>query len=265
MTDRRITPEPALVQMNEAGRICAPIVDLLRSIEGPRDRQLLFGDEVNVLNRTDDHALVRAAKDGYCGWVACSTIAAPRPASHRVSALATHAYAGPDFKSTDQVLLSFGSKIKALSQAGRFIETEIGFVPEQHLTPSDELATDPAEVAALFLGTPYLWGGNGCSGIDCSGLIQAACLACGLPCPGDSDLQERIVGTVLDEATPIRRNDLIFWKGHVALVTDATMLIHANANDMAVAYEPIEQAITRIIAQGDGAPTSRKRLPAVDA
>ena len=49
------------------------------------------------------------------------------------------------------------------------------------------------------------------------------------------------------------------------MVVDDLTLIHANACDMAVAYEPVEKAITRIQAQGDGPPTSRKRLPVTTA
>jgi len=260
MTDRRVTPDPALVKLNEAGSIGLPVVDLLRSIDGPRERQLLFGDDINILNRMDDHALVCAAKDGYCGWVMSKAIAAPCTPSHRVAARSTHAYAAADFKSPDTALLSYGSRLTALSQHGRFVKTALGFIPAQHLQPCDTIAVDPAEVAALFLGTPYLWGGNSSMGIDCSGLVQVACLACGLACPGDSDQQEHVMGISLEDDMPLRRNDLVFWKGHVAIVTDDSTLIHANAHDMAVAYEPIVQAIQRIEAQGDGLPTTRKRL-----
>jgi cell wall-associated NlpC family hydrolase len=157
--------------------------------------------------------------------------------------------------------LSFGSKLAALSETATFIETEIGHIPRQHVHRIDTLATDPAAAAEVFLGTPYLWGGNSAWGIDCSGLIQAACLACGIPCPGDSDQQAEQLGDTLPSDTPFERNDLLFWTGHVALVFDTTTLIHANAGHMAVAFEPITKAIDRIITQGDGPPTLHKRLP----
>ncbi len=157
--------------------------------------------------------------------------------------------------------MSFGAACTALSETPTFIETALGFVPRQHVRTSDTVATDPAAIAALFLGAPYLWGGNSHLGIDCSGLVQAACLACGIPCPADSDQQAEGVGTPLPEDTPLQRNDLIFWDGHVALVTDAMTLIHANAGHMAVVYESVSEAIVRIETQGDGKPTHFKRLP----
>ena len=83
--------------------------------------------------------------------------------------------------------------------------------------------TDPVAVAELFLGTPYLWGGNSRAGIDCSGLVQAALLACGIACPGDSDLQAAIRRHArLSRSSRSARGDLIFWKGHVAMVADPT-------------------------------------------
>jgi cell wall-associated NlpC family hydrolase len=261
MTDPRSTPDPALVTLSEPASICVPLVDLTRGRDGPRDRQLLYGDAVTVLSRTESHALVRSEKDHYCGTVATGALGPRRKLTHRVTARATHAYAEASFKSPDQSCLSFGSGLSALSETATFIETDLGFVPRQHVRPADALATDPTAIAALFEGTPYLWGGNSSAGLDCSGLVQAACLACGIPCPGDSDQQARTLGTTLAEDAVLRRNDVIFWKGHVALVVDDTTLIHANAGHMAVAYEPIREAIARIDLQGDGLPTIRRRLP----
>ena len=57
----------------------------------------------------------------------------------------------------------------------------------------------------------------------------------------------------------MRRGDLIFWKGHVAIASDDESLIHANAHHMMVAIEATEGAITRIKAAGSEV-TSVKRV-----
>lgn len=263
MSDPRVSPDPSQVALSDPARIVVPVVDLTRGANGPRDRQLVYGDAVTVLSRQGTHCLVRAERDGYCGTVTASACGPTAQPTHKVTARATHAYVKPDIKSPDAVTLSFGSRVTALSETGTFIETALGFIPRQHLHRVEDFATDPAAIAALFLGTPYLWGGNSHLGIDCSGLVQAALLACGIPCPGDSDQQHRQLGKALAPDAPLMRNDLIFWKGHVALVTDGDTLIHANAGHMAVVHEPIEKAFDRIEAQGGGQPTERKRLAAI--
>ena len=234
-----------------------PVADLCRRPDGPRDRQLLSGEAVTVLNEASGWAYVQAEKDGYCGHVLQTTLAAPSKATHRVCVPATHAYAQADLKSPDLLSLSYGSPVTVTARTKAFAETAQGHIPLVHLAAVDHRQNDPAQVAALFLGTPYLWGGNSRWGIDCSGLVQAALLACGIPCPGDSDQQEATVG---DEVSgDYQRNDLLFWKGHVALVVDAETMIHANAHAMAVTYENISDAIQRIEAGGDGPVTNHRR------
>jgi cell wall-associated NlpC family hydrolase len=136
-------------------------------------------------------------------------------------------------------------------------------VPVVHLAPVATMETDFVAVAERFLGTPYLWGGKSSLGIDCSGLSQLALTACGVTCPRDTDMQEKALGRALSlppDPKQLRRGDIIFWKGHLAIVRDAETVVHANASrNMAVALEPTADAIARIrVASGDI--TSVRRL-----
>ncbi|WP_316247419.1 Dipeptidyl-peptidase 6 [Roseobacter fucihabitans] len=256
-----MTPDPDLVSVDEPMQVAAPIAELRRTPSGQRDRQFIYGAPVTVLHHAGDWRLVRAELDGYCGYVTADALGPRRAATHTVTARSTQAYETPHFKSTDQMNLTFGSKLVAKSETATFIETELGHIPRQHVHRISDTATDPIAIASLFLGTPYLWGGNSAWGLDCSALVQFACQACAIPCPGDSDQQEATLGEALPIGTPYQRGDLLFWKGHVALVMTPTTIIHANAGYMATVEEDIEDAITRIEAQGDGLVTAHKRLP----
>jgi len=226
-----------------------------------RQRELLFG-EIFILYEDDGKtAFGQAEKDGYVGYVETGGLRDPAEPTHFVSSRATHLYAAPDIRSEAMTGLSFGSRICVSGAKGRFLQTcDNRFVPAAHLRGADQRLNDPVTVAEMFIGTPYLWGGNSCWGIDCSGLVQAALLACGIDCPPDSDLQETLVGHGLDRGDPTRRGDMYFWKGHVGLAVDCETLIHANAHHMAVTCEPIADAISRIADAGGGPVTARKRL-----
>lgn len=242
-------------------RVTSPLADLLRAPGGPRERQLVLGEAVEVLDIHEGHAFGWAARDGFVGYVAAGALSAEAPEpTHIVGVPATHAYSAPDLKRPEIMALSFGSRLRVVSASGAFFETAEGwFVPKPHLRPANVPYSDPVTVAQLFFGTPYLWGGNSIWGVDCSGLVQAAWLACGRACPGDSDQQERVLGVALPEGTTPERGDLMFWTGHVALVVEPGVMIHANAHTMSVAYERIPEALARIEAQGDGPMLSHRR------
>lgn len=255
MTDRRTTPDPRLVDGTRPGQIIVPHVDLLARPNGPRDRQLIGGATLTVLGNSDDHAYVRADLDGYVGFVTATALGAVTVPTHIVTASAGHAYTDANIKSPETASLTFGTKLTALSDTPGFIETSFGHVPKSQISLLPYTA-DAIQTARAFLGTPYLWGGNTRAGVDCSGLVQIALSTAGIPCPGDSDLQETAFS---DASGPHTTGDLLFWKGHVALVTSPTHMIHANAFHMAVVEEPIADATKRIAQQGDGDITSHRR------
>ena len=254
---RGIVPADTYVS-GAARQVSVPVANLLRAPDGPRDRQLLMGEGLRVLEDREGWSFVQADKDRYCGYVRSDYLAERVQPTHWINAPSSHIYEAATFKSRDLYPLSFGSQITVTEMYARFAETPLGFVPRQHLSELGEVERSPAQVARLFLGTPYLWGGNSRFGIDCSGLIQASLLACGMECAGDSDLQERSLGR---DATgnPIA-GDLLFWKGHVAMLADSKTLIHANAHHMAVVLEGLDVALARISAQGDGEVTRHVRL-----
>ncbi|KPP93168.1 MAG: Cell wall-associated hydrolases (invasion-associated proteins) [Rhodobacteraceae bacterium HLUCCA08] len=273
MSDRRLTPANGRVAAQhlrgsvEAERfvegrpaaIAAPVVDLMSTPDGRRDRQLLMGAAVTVYEDRDGFAFVQAAADGYVGYVPTAALGPEITPTHRVASAATHLYEGPDMKSPDLACLPRAAGLAVTGIQGRFAETRDGFVPIQHLVEREERSDDPAAVAELYLGVPYLWGGNSSFGIDCSGLVQAACRACGIACPGDSDLQRAGLGKPIAAEATVRRGDLFFWTGHVAMALDAGTLIHANAHRMAVTTERLADAIARIARQGDGPVLARRR------
>jgi cell wall-associated NlpC family hydrolase len=56
----------------------------------------------------------------------------------------------------------------------------------------------------------------------------------------------------------LKRGDLMFWKGHVAIVRDSDSIVHANAHHMATAIEPTQPAIERIKAAGSDVSSIRR-------
>ena len=95
---------------------------------------------------------------------------------------------------------------------------------------------------------PSYWGGKSVQGLDCSGLVQLAFEACGRPALRDSDMQEATLGEPLlvNDLEGLRRGDLVFWKGHVGIMTDERTLLHANGHHMMVVAEPLDHAVERI-------------------
>jgi cell wall-associated NlpC family hydrolase len=231
--------------------------------DAPLDTEALKGERVTVYETNEEGwSWGQLAADGYVGWLPANALGPPGPpATHWVCALRTLAFPGRSIKLPPVAAFSLGCRLAVMRGEGPLAVTPSGHVPARHLAPIGAAEPDFVAVAERFAGVPYLWGGKSSLGIDCSGLVQVALTAAGIACPRDSDMQERALGAAMAaDLADLRRGDLVFWKGHVAIVRDAATLVHANAHHMAVAVEPIAAAVQRIAA-GGGAVTAVKRMP----
>jgi hypothetical protein len=271
MDDPRLTPaRPDLAAKYLEGKVKATrfvigeefeIADALAPLrEGPSSdamllTQALMGERVTIYDRNDEgFAWGQLNSDGYVGWLPDRALAKPvaKP-THKVTAIRTFAFPGPSLKLPPVDTVVMGTTIIVMREDGAFAVTRDGWhLPLPHVGRIDRHADDFVGVAERFAGTPYLWGGKSSLGIDCSGLVQVSLNAAGTGCPRDSDMQQDSLGRALDasESKKLQRGDLIFWKGHVAIVRDADTIVHANAHHMATTIENTRDAIARIKAAG---------------
>jgi len=242
-------------------RLAAPAAAIRRSPDAASEQmdQLLFGELFDVLEEAGGWAFGQARRDGYVGFVQADTlVGAEAETTHWVSALRTYAFSEPNIKSAPLGLYSMNALVAIEAREGRFAKgTGTGWFVETHLSPIGFGESDHAAVAERFLGAPYQWGGRESLGLDCSGLVQQSLYARARACPRDTDMQQALGESV--ERSDLQRGDLIFWKGHVAILTDERAIIHANAHHMCVAREGLDEAIDRIRAAGAGEPTAFRR------
>lgn len=249
--------QPFHVLASEAPLLSAPRPD------AGRLTTLQFGTTVTVFTGEEGYSYCQSQFDNYVGWVADSALmSGPYEATHWVKGFCSHIYRESDIKAPTTYQLSMGARLKVAKIIDKWaiLANYAGAVPIDHCAPLSDPAKDPVSMATHFLGVPYLWGGNCAWGIDCSGLVQTALDACGSPCPRDSDMQFEQLGQPIDPTDTLQRGDLIFWRGHVGMMTDPETLVHANAHHMMVALEPLETAKTRIAANEFGDVIGVKRL-----
>lgn len=229
------------------------------------DSQLLFGETVDIFERSKGWLWVQSRFDGYVGYLPEDMVAegSQPPATHVICAPRTFLYPEPDLKTNPVSALSMGSRMTFTDEAdvrgSRYLMMADGTaVFADHCFPIGRpFERDPVKTALRFLETPYLWGGRSGFGLDCSALVQLSMMMAGRAVPRDSDMQQLMEGEPVTRRG-LKRGDLVFWKGHVGLMEDASTLLHANGATMRVNRESIDHAITRI-APFYGNPTSYLR------
>ena len=270
--DPRVTPARAdLAAKHLEGKVTAaryvegrvydvidPVAPLRREPrpDAPLATEALKGERVTIYDTNEEGwAWGQLAADGYVGWLPANALVPPgAPPTHKVTALRTFAFPGPSIKMPPLEALPLRRAACHRAHGGSHGGDALG-----RLRAGASPCADRPERKGFRRGGGALRrravsvGRQDRLGLDCSGLVQVALTACGVPCPRDSDMQEAALGTPVAAApdfSNLKRGDLVFWKGHVAIVRDAASLLHANAFHMAVVIEPIVDAIGRIAAAG---------------
>ena len=237
-------------------QVSAPSLPLRREprFDARLDTEALLGETATVYDESEGWAWVQLSRDGYVGYVPSEGLTRRLVTpTHRIAALRSYVYPEPDGKTPPLALLSLNARIACERAEGKFLALAGGgYIFAAHAAPIGATEPDFVAVAEAFLGTPYLWGGRTSIGLDCSGLVQLALEAAGHSAPRDADMQAAELGRAIEwrGGAKLRRGDLVFWEGHVGIMTSAKDFLHANAFHMAVEAEPFARAKKRIKAAG---------------
>lgn len=212
------------------------------------ETQLLFGEQVSILEKFNNWFYCKTINDDYLGWIENHNVGICSKHTHVVKNLMCHCYEKDDIKSKVVKNLFFNSKVKIIDEKGNWqltkIDGKVVYIFKKHLLKKNITALNWVDYALHFKKVPYLWGGKSILGIDCSGLVQISLNIAGYDFPRNSKDQFNYLNN--KSLKNIERGCLIFWNGHVAIAIDAKNIIHSNAYHLSVVTENFYEAQKRI-------------------
>ena len=207
--------------------------------------QLLYGDTFKKLKKNGIWIKIKNDKDNYKGYIKNSKFPNNQKATHKVCKVSASLYSRPNDKNKIKKKLSFVSKIKVLDKRKFFCKFDNFWIKKNDLEKINVIRKNPFHNIKKFINVKYKWGGKHYSGVDCSGLIQLCLNYNNQFCPRDAKDQIKYFKKKI-KLQNIKKNDLIFWKGHVAIVTSKRKLIHAYGPFKKIVVMPINKTINRI-------------------
>ena len=216
-----------------------------KSIKSEIVTQLLYGDTFKKLKKVGTWLKIKNDSDNYIGYIKYKKFPFNHKITHKICSVSANLYTKPSNKYKIKNQLSYGSKIKILEKKGNFYKTENFWINKKDLHEVKYKNKDVFLNIKKFKNVKYKWGGKHYSGVDCSGLIQLFFNYNNKFCPRDAKDQIKYFKKKI-LLKNIKKNDLIFWKGHVALVITKDELIHAYGPFKKVAIMSIKKTIRRI-------------------
>ena len=207
--------------------------------------QILYGDSFKVIRKKGSWIKIKNNLDGYKGFIKERNFPSNKKNTHKVCNLFANLYTKPNLKFKIKKKISFGSKISITKKKNKFYKFDNFWIKKNDLKTIKYKTKDIFKDLNKFVGTKYTWGGKHFSGVDCSGLVQLFFNFNNKYCPRDSKDQIRYFKRKI-KLKNIRKNDLIFWRNHVAIAISNRNLTHAYGPLNRTITMPIKKTIDRI-------------------
>lgn len=213
------------------------------SIKSEVVTQMLYGDSFSVSKKTQRWLKIKIKEDNYKGYIRRKNFSHYMKPTHKVNILKSKIYNHPNKKKINE--LSFGSKIKITNSKKNFCKFFKGWISKNDIKPITFKQKDFFKKITLFKNIKYKWGGKSFRGIDCSGLVQVCLNFNNIFCPRDAKDQVKYFKRNIN-LRKIKKNDILFWKGHVAVALSKKQLIHAYGPLKKTVIMDIDNTINRI-------------------
>ena len=225
-----------------------PVLNVYKknSIKSEVVTQLLYGDSFKKIKKIGSWIKIKNDSDHYKGFIKNRFFPSNHKNSHKIYNIKASLYSKPSIKNKIKIKLSFGSKIRVTKKKNNYYKFDNWWINKKDLKKIEHKTKEPFAYIKRFINAKYKWGGKHYTGIDCSGIIQLCLNYNNKFCPRDSKDQIKFFKKKI-KLRNIKKNDLIFWKGHVAVAISKHKLIHAYGPFKKTIRMPIQKTVERIL------------------
>ena len=193
--------------------------------------QMIYGDSFSVTKKSKKWLKIKIKEDNYKGYIKNKKYSDYLSPTHKVNTLKAKIFKFPNKIKKNEI--SFASKIKVTGKNLKYFKFQNGWIK------------NPFKKILSFKNIKYKWGGKSFKGIDCSALVQVFLNFNNKFCPRDAKDQVRYFKKNI-KLKNIKKNDIIYWKGHVAIALSNKKLIHAYGPMKKTVIMDIDKTIKRI-------------------